>query len=508
MHQKEKKQHKRKYSLQEKSLKFILFLIFAKIAYLILESDYNGQILELVTSVKATREDFNALENLGHQLTAVGITLLLLPLFFYLAKRMKSVAASIFVFTSLCTTSIVGTYQGLTYLMDYIIAKQSEKRYESYYISAFKYAMLGGHVGYETFIPQENIQRMDIDDRVMVVNLFLLTHIDPTLLNKIVSKGKNHFLDIFIEQYGMDDMKKAKKDLLDVATKINDGWVKLQEKQKILKNSFSSEVIKRNVIGDYRIFTDELNNKYKEYLKAEKEFVLELNSQLKKIDQYYSNLQRYFRYKNTARAQEQYSKDMYANFGRYIHPSTWCDGTECPSKKAIEAQIRREAKRTWDMKTGGLPMGLGQKPFFRHEVVRKQTIDGLKNKGILVDRSFNYSFEQFQKAYYKKVDKEQKANIQKLIKGFKEESGVNIRINMSYEQYVELFRAKIAERFSKKEIQEEAIRMVKSGDFSDFYNKVFRPSVQDKYFKEYLLTKEDFQKSKNQEKGDLSLIHI
>lgn len=496
----------KKVIVSKRIIKFILFLIIAKLVYLALESYYNGLLLDTVTRFGIGKQSFIDLEHLGHKLTSFGLTLLLMPLFYWLSTLKIHKITSPIIFIALTIGSTYGIYQGLTKLMDYLVAQQSNKRYESYYVTAFKYGILSQQMGYEKFIPKENLKHPSIEDKVLLANMFLLTHIDTELLHNLFNIGKPYFLDVFIQQFGENELKTTRKELLNTAVKINNGWEELQAKKKKIKENFDNSNIKRKVIGDYRTFEDSLYQKYKDYLKSEDEYKQYLNANLSKTDLLYEKLRKYFRYQKYQQARDKYAQEMYSNFGRYIEPSVWCDILGgCPSKDAIEREITSEASKQWYLRSHGIPLGLGQIPFYKNMIVKKQVIEELAKKGLYVNDSFNYSFKQFQEAYYAQANKEEKNSIRALEEKFMLKAGAKINLNMSYEKYLDLFKPRLAQKFTNPKILNAAMKMIKTGDMTNFYTEIFRPMVYDKFFKRYFLTKKDFDKKENYERGDAAI---
>ncbi len=195
------------------SISFLIIIISLKIIYLIVEVYYNGHLIDVISSSNITIKTLENIEEFGHSVSSIGLTLLLTP-FFYLAikKAFKTntiltfIATSSFMIVSFFTFKIL-----LVFTMDKIIEKNSDKRHSSYYISAFKYGMLNNQMGYETFIPRERLKNLNIEDRIIISNMFLLTLIDKSLTDKLVNKGQDIFVDLFIKRYDFENYQESKR---------------------------------------------------------------------------------------------------------------------------------------------------------------------------------------------------------------------------------------------------------------------------------------------------------
>ena len=205
---------------------FMLSLIVAKLIYLGFESYYNGFVIDVVTSTHVDKDLLTKLENFGNRVSSVGITLLLIPLYYLVVKKFFEFhqGVMIIVMVLLTFSTYFAIHKGLNKAVFEIVQQNKDKRYESYYIELFKYGMLTGKLGYSSFIPKENLNDLSIYDKVMISNLFLLTQIDKELIKKFVSRGKESFFDIYIHNYFQEDYNDERYMFEDMDLLIQEDW--------------------------------------------------------------------------------------------------------------------------------------------------------------------------------------------------------------------------------------------------------------------------------------------
>ena len=119
-------------------------LIVAKLIYLGFESYYNGFVIDVVTSTHVDHDLLKTLENFGNRISSVGITLLILPLYYLVVKKFFEFHQGVMVIVviMLTVTTYFGIHKGLNKAVFEIVKQNKDKRYESYYIELFKYGML------------------------------------------------------------------------------------------------------------------------------------------------------------------------------------------------------------------------------------------------------------------------------------------------------------------------------------------------------------------------------
>lgn len=488
------------------SIYFIAFIIFAKIVYLFFEIYYNIHLIDVVSSAKVTQFTLENLESLGHNISAVGITLLILPFIYLLSKRIDKKAFRMSLLVILTISSFFGIKKSLEHFMQKVVEENRDKGYSSYYLSAFKYAMLNEYMGYNSFIPKESLANLTIDDRVMISNIFILNYLDKSLIDRIIKRGQNHFTDIFIEQYHSKEYNNAKIKFEESAEKIANAYNKYIEKSKEINKKFSKVDNERSVQIDYKDFTLKLREKYEQYEKSVFKYEEQKNVSSSQVDDYYTQLAKYFKYQNNSKAKNEYSRMMKKKFGYYIEPNRWC-GSYCPNRTAIRNVINEEAYKKWMKKSNGLSPTLGQKEFFKHPNIRKKVVKELRSKGLKVSNNFNYSYASFSNAYKNSVNTRLIKVKKEFYDKFYKESGVKVRFGLTYSQFVNLFKNRFYKEYGKK-YGYRLLVMIKKKDTSDFYKKVYKPYFKTKYLSDYVLTEKQLNSKKYQERADIAVKNL
>ena len=117
----------------------LLLIIISKILYLIAESIYNTIVLDVGVIETPTKEIYDNLEVLGHNITSIGVTLLLFPLVYWIfSKFIKREVFRFFYTLSVSFLIYLSVYTSLDYAIDYIVQKNKDQRYEAYYLNILK----------------------------------------------------------------------------------------------------------------------------------------------------------------------------------------------------------------------------------------------------------------------------------------------------------------------------------------------------------------------------------
>jgi len=443
-------------SIPKYGLGFLLFIIVAKLSYLFLEVYYNGYLIEVITNNTVTPALLEELESLGHNVSSIGLTLLLTPLFYLLFRRfvhfpkVAPLAVAAFMVLSFFTFHSL-----LTSLMEKVVETYKEKRYSSYYVSTFKYAMLNGSLGYETFMPKENLKNFDVLDRVLVANMFLLNYIDDSLIDNLIDRGQEQFIDVFILKYSLADYDKSRNSFENRVKKITNYYNDYIQKSKSINNKFNgmdSDVI---VSKMYAKFTKALSKQYQKYEKA----VIKYESAI---------------------------------------------DIEDPKKYAI---LEKKALQKFHLKYKGLPTDLSARAFYNHKIVRVATIKKLKEKGLYVSKNFNYSKVDFAKAYKNKIYRAFKKEKKQFYAQLKETTGKSLPFGLSYSQFAYRFKNDFQAEFGDK-YSKVAYHMLVNRDSSEFYEKLYKPYFTENNLDKYLLSRADFEGDKNAKLGDSAIKHL
>lgn len=495
------------YFLPKMSLLFIIFLIVAKLLYLLFETYYNGFVIDIVTSTNATKELLEQLEGFGNKISTVGLTLLLLPVYYLIIKKYLNfhtgVRYIVLGISTLLTLVIIHSF--LNSVIDRIVQANSDKRYEAYYIELFKYGMLTGKLGYSTFIPKEHLQNLSIDDKVIITNLFLLTQFDKALITKFVNEGKEKFFDIYVHKYFKNHYKKSQERVKALVDSIesdrrfyNDGIDKINS--KFAKKESNALIDKK-----YEKFTLSLQQQYGSYRKSVQQYTRMLNKMIDNEKVLYKELNTIVQIKDKKRQQAQYKSWMHKHFNTTLPMSQWCQKRQCPSLNVFEDAIEKALLKAWQEKHGVMALNLSQRQFFQHPLVRSKVRQSLAKQHIYVGSKFNYSKRSYMKAYYAARDKEFKHEQRKFQKEFAQRTGIkHVKIGLSYAQFVRLYRHKIFSFYTEKKYNALLYQMILQKDYSQFYTLIYKPKLRTKYYDQAFPTAEDFN-VKLQEMGDKAI---
>jgi hypothetical protein len=497
------------FTLPKYGVVFLIFIITAKVLYLGVEVFYNGYLIDVITNAKVTKESLNSIESLGHNVSSVGLTLLFLPLFYLLYKKFFFKRENFTLYISVVATTIALFFTFhtlLTSLMDSVVLQNKDKRYSSYYISAFKYGMLNNSLGYESFIPKSHLENLNIEDKVMISNIFLLNYIDETLIEKLIKRGQSQFADVFILKYGNEKYEQSKKDFEKKAQEIMNGYNNYLSKSKEINKQFSKFDNRVLLDMEYQKFTTKLREKYKHYSSKVTEYRQAIDLNKSRVDEIFNDLEQYFEYSSDPKIQDKYDEYMLDSFGHDVEPDRWCEES-CPSRDVIVKVIQEESYKKFIDESMGITPNLSQRGFFKNPIVRSKVIDELHLKGLEVSQKFNYSKKQFLAAYRAKVNKKFKQTKKKFLSQIKQQTGKDIKLGLNYEQFVTYFKDDLIDEYGKRD-GEALFNMIVQRDISNFYSDFYKPRFKDEYLKKYILEKEDFDKPEHKELGDISLKHL
>jgi len=486
---------------------FMLSLIVAKLIYLGFESYYNGFVIDVVTSTHVDKDLLTKLENFGNRVSSVGITLLLIPLYYLVVKKFFEFhqGVMIIVMVLLTFSTYFAIHKGLNKAVFEIVQQNKDKRYESYYIELFKYGMLTGKLGYSSFIPKENLNDLSIYDKVMISNLFLLTQIDKELIKKFVSRGKESFFDIYIHKYFQEDYNEARYRFEDMALRIQEDWDAYSDGISDINQKFSRIDSKRQLDEKYQAFTKNLKREYTKYRINVRQYTNILNSNLAQSSQLNRDLISYFIQDGSIMGKSEYEAIMQKYFGHDIDPKRWCEGSVCPVTRRVTKVIEEETLSRWNKEHDNLPLNLSQKQFFKHPVVRQKVVATLRKEGIAVKSSFNYSKQEYIAGYMKTVDTKFQKQKKELQDDFASKTGIsNVQLGLSFEQFASQYKTQIMKQYKERKYGAIMYQMILEGDLTGFYERLYKPMLRSKYYDQAFPEEKDFER-KLAEYGDTAI---
>ncbi len=481
--------------LPKMGLYFMLALIAAKLIYLCFESYYNGFVIDVVTSTHVDKNLLERLETFGNRISSVGITLLLIPIYYLVAKKFlefhKGVMVIVVIVLSVSTYFAI--HKGLNKAVYEIVKQNKDKRYESYYIELFKYGMLTGKLGYSTFIPKQNLDDLSIYDKVMISNLFLLTQIDKELIKKFVQRGKESFFDIYIHKYFQEDYNEARYRFEDMALRIQENWDTYSDGIASINEEFSRIDSTKELDEKYRKFTKAIKRDYTKYRINVRQYTNILNNNLAKSKDLNLDLITYFAQNSSRLNKTEYDAIMQEYFSHDIDPQRWCEGTACPSTRRVIKVIEEETKAKWNKEHNNLPLNLSQKQYFKHPIIRQKVIDSLRKEGMAVKSTFNYSKKDYIAGYMKTVDNLFQVKKKKFQEDFEKRTGLkNVKIGLSFDEFAALYKKEVMLQYEERKYSKIMYQMILEGDLTGFYERLYKPMLREKYYDQAFPEEKDF----------------
>ena len=411
----------------------------------------------------------------------------------------------IIIFLFLAVTSAIiylSIFQGLTALIEHIVKENRDKRFSSYYATNLKYKMLNKEMGYSSFIPKDRLGNLSLEDKVIISNLFLLLMHDETLVDRIFDK-KNEITESYLLNEKNEKMessyKEAENKFNNKVKKINEAFDKYVEETKkvntIIKNidvkksdiKKDYEDLKMNMFPKaYKQYTDQVNSFYKK---------VDLEVSPEKVNVHYNDLLKYFKNQKYSKAKKSYDKAMIKNFGYVIDPNAWCKDGYCPNKSKIIEVIKAEAFKKWD-KESIYPIDLTQRDFFLHKETKRKIVNEINQKfGFDLKYDFNYSFDSFEKAYLRKIEKEQK-NVQNKFENALDNSfGKDIKAGLSYKEFIQTWKPEIINEYGEK-YGEILFKMIEDKNTEGFYSEFYEPYFNEHHASKFIISKEDLTNNK------------
>ena len=487
-----------------KNLKYPIYLfaliLISKIGYIVVESFYNLHVLTVTTDAHLTKEILEELNTNGHKISAIGITLLIVPFLYFLVKKLPTLLMSI----SLSVLS-VGTYfiayEALNVIINKVVESNKDKRHDAYYINIFKYGVLNNVFAYNSFIDNQKIvdNNLDVNDRILLTNSFLMLSADENLITKLKEKGKDKVAEAYFGNTLQDDYNEKYELFKKASLDIKMLWEKFNFHRTDLNSKLESNVDESKIQEAYKEFQNSLIENYNKYALASKEVALRIREETKnrKISPIYKSLQDYFKYAEWGEAKRKYEANMIKAFGHNIEPTRWKDRAGKLTPESIAKVIGEEISLKAKEKMNGLPAGLKIGEFLNHDITKLEVSKRLKEKNILITYDFDYSYIQFKEAFNRMFTDEYNNACNIFYSKLKEEIGENdLKLDMDWNSFVrsDYIRSNIKTKLktTDKETIDNIIEAFRSKDLANFRTMVYMKSIADK-IQSKMYTKEMFE---------------
>ena len=469
---------------------FYLFLaiLVAKLGYIVIESYYNYHVLMVTTDPSLTRESVEELNRNGHRISAIGITLLLIPFLYFIVKQFprKKMLISLFIL-SLMTYLL--SYQSLNYIVGKIVEINKDKRHDAYYVNVLKYGLLNNIFTYNSFVENTKIveNNINVDDRILLTNSFLLLEADSALINKLKKRGESAVAELYIQEELQEDYNKKFGQFKKASTEISKQWNTFNTKRKKLNDELESLEDESFIEKSYKELTDSLSDSYMKYNNAWKIVGKRIREETSmwKVSEMKKKLDKYFYFQRHEKAQQQYREEMQTHFGHYVEPQRWKDNNNHVTKEQIIVVIKSEIIEKAKPEMGELPRGLSIKEFMYHDSIKRQVSTSLRKKDVLIPYDFDYSYKEFHRYFdimaSKKLNTAHKLFYTKLEKKI---GNNDLQLNMGWKEYIysDFIQKKIIKKLKpeKKEDIEKISLALLSKDLANFKKLIYLPPIADK----------------------------
>lgn len=491
-------------SLDIKYLKYPLYLflalLLAKIGYVFVESYYNYHVLVTTTSKELSRASIEELNLNGHRISSVGITLLIIPFFYFFVKLFSNVLIYISV-SIFAIVSYFGVYYALNIAIDKIVVSNKEKRYDAYYVDIFKYGILNNIFAYNSFIDNDKVinKSIDVNDRILLANTFLLLYTDEKLIEKLKQRGKESLADVYITRYKNDEYEKNFEAFKQASREIETSWVQFNDARKDLSTKVEgNDVDEIEIKKNYNLLKKGLKEKYKAYKNSWKNFIFQYNeaTHFDKLEAYKQQLTEYFKYQSHQKAQDKYRALMEDEFEHYVKPEKWLNYDGEVTHSRMKEVIKEEMLITAKDKSKGVPRGLTAKEFVNHISIKLLVAKELKSKGMLIPLDFDYTYSQFKKYYLLSMKKGQNRGIDSFYSELKNKIGDNdLKLSFDWNDFINssYIRQEVTRKLNDSDPEDisNIIKAIESKDFANFKEMVYLPKIMTEVNK-IMYTREDF----------------
>lgn len=389
-------------------LSLFVLLLLAKLIYIFIESGYNYDVLSVTTNSEISRQAIESLNDRGHTIASIGFTLLCIPLFYIFVRQKKifTMWLSLAIFSVISFTSF---HFSLNYLVDTVVEKNQDKRYEAYYTNLLKYGMIDGIIYYNSFIPRERLEKTNINDKILLTNIFLLSGSDNNLVDKFREKGEINTIELYLQKYQKDDYQEKFSQFKNLYSEVEDKWIEFNNEKKKLSKQLHDLNDDESIKNAFNKMDKQLTDDYKKYQEAYqniKKVVAEKTS-LKDLREMKESLNKYFKYQRFQKTKVSYREKMIERFGHFIEPKIWKNENGDITYQSITQVITEQIELKIKDKAFGLSSGLTKSAFINNKQIKIEVAKKLRKNDILIPANFDYSYAQFKKYYelmsYKKL---------------------------------------------------------------------------------------------------------
>jgi len=508
------------FSVKSVKYPFYLFgvILFSKIGYVVIESYYNFHVLSVTTDPSLTKDALEELNRNGHRISAVGITLLLIPFLYLIVKKLPQIKMLIMLCILSVTTYLL-SYEALNTIVDKIVETNKDKRHDAYYVDILKYGILNNIFVYDSFVDSNRTKENNftVDDKILLTNIFLLLYADKKVIDKLKERGKDAVVDLYIQRNLQEDYDKKYMQYVDASKEIEKNWNSFNQNRKKLKYDLSELKDENYIRESYNKMTKNLSNNYKKYEEVWGKVgeCIREETRMWKISEIQKELKKYFMFQRYKNAQDRYKDEMNKRFGHFIEPIRWKDKNNNVTQEKIITVIKEDIIEKSRAKVGKLPRGLKFKEFIYHDETKRKVRKELKKQDILIPYDFDYSYKQFRRYFNIMASKKHNESFSKFYEELKKEIGSNdLKLSMVWKEYIysDFIKKQIEKKLKleKPEDLKNILKSLYSKDLGNFKRFVYLPPIKEK-IEEQRYSKNDFHDgNKAEQDGDdaIKLLYI
>lgn len=528
-------------------LYFLIIVVLLKAAYLLAESAYNTIVLDSGTVKEFTEKIFNNLELLGHNVTSLGVTLLLMPLCYWLISKVILKREWVKFSLTMVSSAIIFffVFHSLNYLMDYIVEKNKEQRYSAYYLNILKNGISNNVLGHSSILKfdKDNEQSFSVDEKVIINNIFLLSFIDKNnVIEKISTMGMDSFLKFYGQKKYKEEFSQQNMKFMEFANNIKKLYSQYEKIQgKANKTYNDNRKLSRKQYLEFKKNSLSNYNEYKQRLKGMKKNIKKDVKDLQNDKEFQNNWNKFVKNYNRGgtykkHALSKYNSYMLNKLGRRVKPSKWCaapggvlspfveiadsiigkfvrnfiggrsDYSGCLNTYAVTEIISKNYYNKWNQKTNVPYSGINTlDEYLLNPSVKKEVIKNLRNKGIQVKNSFKYKEKEFRDAYVQSITKTTFSEVNKM---YAKLGLTGIENNLDFKsftlspQILNLSSQKL-QGYSKKS-QKRILDLIALQKTENFYNEIYAPGLEEALNEEFVLSKEQLATT-HKEKGNKAI---
>jgi len=451
------------------SIAFLIVLIVIKILYVLTETIYNSIVLDGIASPDLTVAQLENIEFLGHVVSSVGFIILILPLlyklsYYFTLKDIKGGFLRLVFMSILAFFLFLITFRVFEIIMDTLVERVSEQRYDAYYITMLKQGILNDVLSYSTLIDPESsseerpqYQNFSTEDKVILLNLYLLLFSEENVVDKMINRGIDNIYKLKLANFIKEDYPEKEANVLRLAKRVRFFWKKYNELKEEANKKISGIKNEETILNVYQEFMKGLSTDYTVYQLKQERIAHKISFSLK--------------------------------------------GTSSKDSKKI--------KEEWLQSAGDISMHLDTYEEYLNDFkVKQQIIEKAKKRlGISLGYEFNYTLESFTEYYLNSYDDVKETIVRNSVTNALKRFGIKqVDLNLSWEEFVTqpFIITLLEKRISDAEVREHVIKLVKERNVAHFYDHVYLPKIEQMLQQSIYISKEDFNTTK-QELGNMAI---